>query len=80
MKAGTATKKTLNFISSTIMIKMGKVAGSYMVDMACINMKLIERAQVILKTLYHIDEEEAIQRLQKSDMNLYEAIQKLNNR
>jgi N-acetylmuramic acid 6-phosphate (MurNAc-6-P) etherase len=62
------------------MIKMGKVAGSYMVDMACINMKLIERAQVILKTLYHIDEEEAIQRLQKSDMNLYEAIQKLNNR
>jgi N-acetylmuramic acid 6-phosphate etherase len=80
MKAGTATKKTLNFISSTIMIKMGKVAGSYMVDMACINMKLIERAQVILKTLYHIDEEEAIQRLQKSDMNLYEAIQKLNNK
>ena len=34
-KSGTATKKILNFISSTVMIKMGKVAGSYMIDMAC---------------------------------------------
>ena len=49
-----------------------------MVDMACINMKLVERAQVILKKLYHIDEEEAIQRLQNADMNLYEAIKTLN--
>ncbi len=78
MKAGTATKKVLNFFSSTVMIKLGKVAGSYMVDMACINMKLVERAQVILKKLYHIDEEEAIQRLQNADMNLYEAIKTLN--
>lgn len=80
MKAGTATKKILNFMSSTIMIKMGKVAGPYMIDMACINKKLVERAQAILKNLYHIDEEEAIQRLESADMNLLKAIKTLNNK
>ena len=46
MKAGTSTKKVLNFLSSSIMIRMGKVAGSYMIDVACINNKLVERAEL----------------------------------
>lgn len=33
MKAGTATKKVLNFLSTTAMIRMGKVYGPYMVGM-----------------------------------------------
>jgi N-acetylmuramic acid 6-phosphate etherase len=78
MKAGTSTKKVLNFISSAVMIKMGKVAGSYMVDVACINTKLIERAQSILNILYDIDEQEALERLKKEEMNLSCVIQKLN--
>src|SRR5699024_7087182 len=44
LKAGTATKKVLNCISSAIMIKLGKVEGSYMINVACSNKKLVERA------------------------------------
>ncbi|MCG8305775.1 MAG: N-acetylmuramic acid 6-phosphate etherase [Cytophagales bacterium] len=82
MKAGTATKKTLNFLSSAIMIKLGKVAGSYMVDVACINNKLVERAQGILKILFDIDKEEAMTLLLEADMDLNRAIRniKMNKR
>ena len=76
MKAGTATKKVLNFLSSTIMIKLGKVKGSYMVDVACINNKLVERALAILKILYGLEKEEAMERLSQADMNLNRAIEK----
>uniref|UniRef100_UPI0032177C56 N-acetylmuramic acid 6-phosphate etherase n=1 Tax=uncultured Draconibacterium sp. TaxID=1573823 RepID=UPI0032177C56 len=79
MKAGTATKKILNIISSSLMIKMGKVAGSYMVDVACINNKLIERAQSILGILYNMDKKEAYQLLKESGMNLKQVINKINN-
>lgn len=78
MKAGTASKKILNFISSAVMIKMGKVAGSYMIDVACINNKLIERAQSILGILYNMDNNEALVELKKVDMNLGELIKKIN--
>ena len=77
MKAGTATKKVLNFLSSTIMIKMGKVAGPYMIDVACINNKLVERAQSILKILYNIDKEDALEKLKSTDMNLRQVIKNI---
>ncbi len=77
MKAGTATKKILNFLSSTIMIKLGKVAGSFMIDVACINKKLIKRAQAILGTLYHLDEDMALDELEKADFQMNRAIQNI---
>ncbi len=77
MKAGTATKKILNFISSTVMIKQGKVAGCYMVDVACINSKLISRAQSILKTLFNMDANEALEMLRKENMNLARVIRRI---
>lgn len=80
MKAGTSTKKVLNFLSSAIMIKMGKVAGSYMVDVACINNKLVERAQSILKILFGIEKQEAINLLKASNMNLGKVIQDIQKR
>ena len=42
MKSGTAQKLVLNMISTTIMIKIGKVKGNSMVDMQLSNKKLIE--------------------------------------
>lgn len=74
MKAGTSTKKVLNFISSTIMIKLGKVAGSNMIDMACNNAKLVQRAVSILKTIYNLSDKEAMQKLKEADMELGKAI------
>lgn len=77
MKAGTATKKILNFISSTIMIRLDKVAGPYMINVTCTNKKLVDRALDILKKLYNIDKEEGMQRLKKADMKLSKVIQNI---
>lgn len=43
MKAGTATKLILNMISTTVMIRLGHVKGSKMVDMQLTNSKLVDR-------------------------------------
>jgi N-acetylmuramic acid 6-phosphate etherase len=77
MKAGTATKKVLNFLSSVIMIKLGKVAGPYMVDVACINDKLVQRAHSILQILYGLNRQDAGKLLEHSKMNLELAIRKI---
>jgi N-acetylmuramic acid 6-phosphate etherase len=43
MKSGSAQKMVLNMISTTLMIKLGKVRGNKMVDMQLSNEKLVER-------------------------------------
>nr|WP_294896989.1 N-acetylmuramic acid 6-phosphate etherase [uncultured Pedobacter sp.] len=43
MKAGTAQKLVLNMISTSLMIKLGKVKGNKMVDMQLTNNKLVNR-------------------------------------
>ncbi|MBF90224.1 MAG: N-acetylmuramic acid 6-phosphate etherase [Flavobacteriales bacterium] len=43
MKAGTAQKLILNMISTSIMIKLGRVQGNRMVDMQLNNNKLVDR-------------------------------------
>lgn len=43
MKAGTAQKLVLNMISTTVMIKLGRVKGNKMVDMLLTNDKLVDR-------------------------------------
>ena len=44
MKAGTATKLVLNLLTTTAMIKMGKVYGNLMVDLKATNNKLRDRS------------------------------------
>lgn len=43
MKAGTAQKLILNMISTSVMIKLGRVHGNRMVDMKLSNSKLVDR-------------------------------------
>ncbi|MDQ3191091.1 MAG: N-acetylmuramic acid 6-phosphate etherase [Bacteroidota bacterium] len=43
MKSGTAQKLVLNMISTTVMVKLGKIRGNKMVDMQLSNVKLIDR-------------------------------------
>jgi N-acetylmuramic acid 6-phosphate etherase len=43
MKSGTAQKLVLNMISTTIMIKLGRVEDNKMVNMQLSNEKLIDR-------------------------------------
>lgn len=44
MKSGTAQKLALNMLSTTVMIRLGKVKGNKMVDMQLTNHKLVHRA------------------------------------
>lgn len=59
MKSGTAQKMVLNMISTSVMIKRGKVFSGYMVDVKTSNIKLIERAKRILMNTTNIDYEKA---------------------
>jgi len=51
LKAGTATKMALNILSTGVMVRLGKVYGNRMVDVAVTNAKLEDRALRILRDL-----------------------------
>ncbi|MBL0926594.1 MAG: N-acetylmuramic acid 6-phosphate etherase [Phycisphaerales bacterium] len=51
MKAGTATKLVLNTISTTLMVRLGKVYENLMVDLRASNAKLLDRAARIVGEL-----------------------------
>ena len=52
MKSGTAQKLILNMISTSVMIKLGRVKGNKMVDMQLSNNKLVDRGtKMIVKNL-----------------------------
>jgi len=51
LKAGTATKMALNILSTGVMVRLGKVHGNRMVDVAVTNSKLEDRALRILEDL-----------------------------
>jgi len=55
MKAGTAQKLTLNMISTSVMIKLGRVKGNKMVDMQLSNNKLVKRGTNMLMKELDID-------------------------
>ncbi|TDU40329.1 N-acetylmuramic acid 6-phosphate etherase [Gelidibacter sediminis] len=56
MKAGTAQKLALNMISTTVMIKLGRVRGNKMVDMQLSNKKLVTRGVQMIMNEAHVDE------------------------
>jgi N-acetylmuramic acid 6-phosphate etherase len=59
MKAGTATKLILNMISTTVMIKLGRVQDNKMIDMQLVNNKLIERGTKIIMGKLSFDYDDA---------------------
>ena len=65
MKAGTAQKLILNMISSTTMIKIGKVVGNKMVDMQLSNLKLVDRANKMVMNALNISSVDASKLLAK---------------
>jgi N-acetylmuramic acid 6-phosphate etherase len=74
MKAGTAQKMVLNMISTTTMIKLGKVYNNLMVDVQILNKKLKERAKRILRITCNISDEEAEEFLKRAKGNTKLAI------
>ncbi|MFH0843036.1 MAG: N-acetylmuramic acid 6-phosphate etherase [Bacteroidota bacterium] len=59
MKAGTAQKLILNMITTTTMIKLGRVKGNKMVNMQLTNRKLIERGTRMIVEELNIQREAA---------------------
>jgi N-acetylmuramic acid 6-phosphate etherase len=55
LKAGTATKMALNILSTGVMVRLGKVYGNRMVDVAVTNSKLEDRALRILRDLAGVE-------------------------
>ena len=74
MKAGTAQKIILNLISTTIMVKMGRVYRGLMVDMRARNAKLRRRAQAIVSQIAGCSESDAAGYLEKTGGELKPAV------
>jgi N-acetylmuramic acid 6-phosphate etherase len=67
LKAGTATKMALNILSTGVMVRLGKVYGNRMVDVAVTNAKLEDRALRILGDLAGIERGRGQALLQQSE-------------
>lgn len=67
MKAGTATKLALNTISTTLMIRSGRVYENLMVDVRATNAKLRDRAARILGQLLDLPRESCFPLLDAAD-------------
>ena len=67
MKAGSATKMALNIISTTLMIRAGKVYDNLMVDVRATNTKLRDRAGRIVEQLTALPRTDAFALLDRCD-------------
>jgi N-acetylmuramic acid 6-phosphate etherase len=65
MKAGTAQKMILNMITTSLMIKLGKVKGNKMVNMQLTNNKLVRRGTRMIMEELPLDAEDAMDLLLK---------------
>lgn len=74
LKAGTVTKLALNILSTGTMVRLGKVYGNRMIDVAVTNSKLHDRALRILSDLTDLDREQAADLLEKSDRSVKVAL------
>lgn len=78
MKAGTAQKLVLNMITTSVMVKLGRVVGNKMVDMQLSNNKLIERGKRMIMNATGTDESTAA-RLLEENGSVRKAIEKFLN-
>lgn len=74
MKAGTATKLALNTISTTLMVRAGKVYENLMVDLRASNAKLRDRAGRIVATLCGLDRARAFGLLEEAGGSVKTAV------
>ncbi len=74
MKAGTATKLALNTISTTLMVRSGRVYENLMVDLRATNDKLRDRAARIISMATGLSREEAFRLLSAADGSVKAAI------
>jgi len=74
MKSGTAQKLVLNMLTTTSMVRLGKVYENMMVDLQLTNKKLVERSKRIVMTATGVSYDKAEEVLQKSNGHVKTAI------
>ena len=74
MKSGTAQKLVLNMISTTAMIKTGKVYNNLMVNLMPVNEKLIRRSIRIISEILGCDEERSAELFEAGGKDIRTAI------
>ena len=74
MKAATAQKMILTMLSTTVMIKLGRVKGNLMISLEPVSKKLVERAKRIIIREASTTYEEATKILEEADGNVTVAI------
>lgn len=68
MKSGTAQKMVLNMISTTVMIRLGRVRGNKMIDMQLTNRKLVDRAVRMVMAHEHVGYDTAKKELMRKSL------------
>jgi N-acetylmuramic acid 6-phosphate etherase len=74
MKSGTAQKLVLNMLTTTAMVKLGKVYENMMVDLQLTNQKLVERSKRIIGMATGADYETAAEYLERAGGHVKSAI------
>jgi N-acetylmuramic acid 6-phosphate etherase len=74
MKAGTATKMVLNTLTTSAMVRLGKVYGNLMVDLQVTCEKLRDRGQRILTETLHVERPAAAELLDRAGGHVKTAI------
>jgi N-acetylmuramic acid 6-phosphate etherase len=74
LKSGTVTKMALNILSTGSMVKLGKVYGNRMVDVAVTNTKLLDRALQMIQDLTQLEREAASALLEASGRSVKVAL------
>lgn len=74
MKSGTAQKLVLNMITTTAMIRLGKVYENMMIDLQMTNQKLKERAKRIVMTITGVSYDQAEAFLGEADWHVKTAL------
>lgn len=74
MKAGTATKLVLNTISTTLMVRSGRVYQNLMVDLRPTNDKLLDRAARVVSRLTGLDRDNSLKQLDIAGNNVKAAV------
>ncbi|MCC6660775.1 MAG: N-acetylmuramic acid 6-phosphate etherase [Phycisphaerales bacterium] len=74
MKAGTATKLALNTISTTLMVRTGRVYQNLMVDLCATNDKLLDRAARVVSALTGLPRADALALLARAGRSVKTAV------
>lgn len=74
MKSGTAQKLVLNMITTSAMVRLGKVYENMMIDLQMTNLKLKERAKRVVMTITGVSYEAAAAVLEQADGHVKTAL------